>query len=205
VRPSPPPLAQQHEDAHAKTLAALERLARVVLACQWRAAGRERVTALQLSLLEELAAHPGEGVRELAQRFRLSRATISRAVATLESKGLLVPEPHPADRRRLSLSLTAAGHRLVAGVRPWVEPLRQGLGALSSQQLTELWGGVLALLHELERRGVMARSRMCLTCRFFRPLPRDRRQAYCELFKRPLSIDALRLDCPDFEAPSDPP
>jgi len=198
VRPDPTPLAQRHQDLQAKTVAALERLARLLASSQWEVATSSGLTALQLRLLEELAAAPRRGVGELATSLQLAPPTVSRALATLASKGLVEQKPDPADRRRVLFSLTQGGQALVERLGGWAQPLGAALASLGQEVRLELFSGLLALLGALEARGLMAQLRMCLTCRFF--LPGDgQHQAFCRLLERPLSPGELRLDCPDHQ------
>ena len=53
---------------------------------------------------------------ELAERLRLEKSTVSRMVADLERKGLLLRERDPANRRFYRLRLTPAGRKLHAGM-----------------------------------------------------------------------------------------
>jgi len=192
------PLVQRHQDLQAKTVAALERLARVLAACQWETATASGITALQLRLLEELAAAPQRGVVALAASVRLASPTVSRTLGTLVAKGLVVEQPDARDRRRGLFSLTPQGEALVARLVAWGEPLTAALDVLSERELGQLWGALLVLLKELEARGLMARLRLCLTCRFF--VPGEKAEpGFCRLLEQPLGQGELRLDCPDHE------
>ncbi|MGC8917583.1 MAG: MarR family winged helix-turn-helix transcriptional regulator [Thermoanaerobaculum sp.] len=195
----PIPLIQKHDDPVAKTLAALERLARLVLASQWEAGFSQGITALQLAVLETLATRRGTGVRELAAHLRLSRATVSRAVQSLKGKGFVVDEPEPGDRRRVRLALTPAGENALIKTAAWAHPLQEAVASLAPSTQDHFWQALLELLKALEVRGLMAQTRMCLACRFFVPAQGEGAEAYCRLLEKTLSWRELRLDCPDFE------
>lgn len=75
------------------------------------------VTGGQVSLLAQIKANPGVGVRELAERERISVPAISKFVARLEEAGLLRREEVGGDRRRVGLHVTQAGHRVLRSVR----------------------------------------------------------------------------------------
>lgn len=64
-----------------------------------------RVLAV-ISQVESLAA------RDVVQRTPMDKMTVSRAVASLESKGLVAREPDQQDRRVNMLSLSATGRAL---------------------------------------------------------------------------------------------
>jgi len=75
------------------------------------------VTGGQVSLLVAIKHSPGIGVRELAARERISVPGMSKFVGRLEEAGLVKGEPVAGDKRRVGLTLTTAGHRVLRSVR----------------------------------------------------------------------------------------
>src|SRR6266568_6136249 len=71
------------------------------------------VTGGQVSLLVAIKHSPGIGVRELAARERISVPGMSKFVGRLEQAGLVKGEPVAGDKRRVGLTLTTAGHRVL--------------------------------------------------------------------------------------------
>ncbi|MFT4795777.1 MAG: DNA-binding MarR family transcriptional regulator [Paracoccaceae bacterium] len=76
-----------------------------------------------LSVAEwRVIAHLGEGgevsVREIHARVDMDKSRVSRAAARLEAAGLLAKSVNTADRRLVSLSLTPAGHDMLAAIAP---------------------------------------------------------------------------------------
>src|SRR5215207_1767712 len=61
--------------------------------------------------LHELDTEAPLSQRELAQRLRLEKSTVSRLVADLESRGLLTRQRDPDNRRAYRLHITAEGRR----------------------------------------------------------------------------------------------
>lgn len=55
---------------------------------------------------------------ELAERTGVTRATITGLIDTLEKSGIVTRTPHPADRRMMSIGLTARGEKLLARIIP---------------------------------------------------------------------------------------
>ncbi len=188
-------LATRHEEPSAKLAAALERLSRLLVALSWQASGPLGLTALQTAILEALAGRP-QGVGELARWLRVTKPTVSRALKTLVGKGLARVSPDPGDRRRVQVHLTPEGHRRVVASQRWAEPLMQALDNLPRQQQGQLLRSLLEMLHQLEQAGLMAQSRMCLTCRF---LQGHGEELFCQLLEKPLAGFALRVDCPDYQ------
>jgi DNA-binding MarR family transcriptional regulator len=75
------------------------------------------VTGGQVSLLVAIKHSPGIGVRELAARERISVPGMSKFVGRLEEAGLIERAPVGGDRRRVGLTLTEDGHRVLRSVK----------------------------------------------------------------------------------------
>jgi DNA-binding MarR family transcriptional regulator len=67
------------------------------------------ITAPQLMVLRAVNANDGLTASEVARAVSLSQATITTIVSRLEERGLLARERSSVDRRRVHVSLTAAG------------------------------------------------------------------------------------------------
>lgn len=70
------------------------------------------LTLSQTFALHELDTHVPLSQRELAERLRLEKSSVSRLVAVMEGKGLLVRERDPANRRTHRLRLTDRGRAM---------------------------------------------------------------------------------------------
>jgi DNA-binding MarR family transcriptional regulator len=75
------------------------------------------VTGGQVALLVQIKYHPGIGMRELASLERMSVPGISKFVARLEDAGLVQRAPVAGDQRRVGLSLTVAGQKVLRSVK----------------------------------------------------------------------------------------
>ena len=88
------------------------------------------VTGGQVSLLVAIRQHPQIGVRELAALERMSAPGMSKYVARLEEAGLVARGEAP-DRRRVGLTLTAEGERVLRSVKSrrtaWLAARLKGL------------------------------------------------------------------------------
>src|SRR5437763_4871680 len=71
----------------------------------------------QVALLVAIKYAPGIGIRELAARERVSPPAMTRHVDRLERDGLVDRTPSNDDRRRVGLTLTPDGHRVLRRVR----------------------------------------------------------------------------------------
>jgi DNA-binding MarR family transcriptional regulator len=96
-----------------------------------------------VSLLVAVKYSPGIGVNELAARERVSAPAMSNHVDRLERDGLVTRTPSPNDRRRVGLTLTDEGKRLLRRVRSrrtaW---LASRLGALDAAELAAVEAAV---------------------------------------------------------------
>jgi DNA-binding MarR family transcriptional regulator len=101
------------------------------------------VSPEQVSLLVAIKVSPGIGVGELAARERVSPAALSNHVDRLERGGLVLRTPSDADRRRVGLSLTDDGRRVLRRVRSrrtaW---LVSRLGRLEPEELAAIEAAV---------------------------------------------------------------
>ena len=67
----------------------------------------------QLAALATLERHDGMSPGELAAHEKVQPPSMTRVIATLEERGLLLRAPHPTDRRQVILSVTEDGRRIV--------------------------------------------------------------------------------------------
>jgi len=75
------------------------------------------VTGGQVSLLVQIKYHPGIGIRELAALERMSVPGMSKFISRLEEAGLVQREPVEGDQRRVGLTLTAQGQKVLRSVK----------------------------------------------------------------------------------------
>ena len=120
-----------------------------------REAREAGVSPEQVSLLVAIKYSPSIGVRELAARERVSPPALSNRVDRLEQDGLVARTPSDDDRRRVGLTLTDEGQRVLRRVRSrrtaW---LVTRLGELSAEELAAIEAAVeplALLLDEAER------------------------------------------------------
>ncbi|HEU5279079.1 MAG TPA: MarR family transcriptional regulator [Gaiellaceae bacterium] len=109
------------------------------------------VTGGQVGLLVQIKYHPGIGMRELAALERISVPGMSKFVARLEEAGLVERSPVEGDQRRVGLTLTAAGQRVLRSVKSkrtaW---LSARLRELDPEELDAIDAAIEPLTHLLE-------------------------------------------------------
>jgi DNA-binding MarR family transcriptional regulator len=69
-------------------------------------------------VLAVLGGYPGLSAGGVAERTAMDKVAVSRALARLIARGLVVREVHGDDRRRAVLALSAEGNRIHAEVAP---------------------------------------------------------------------------------------
>ena len=195
--------SSQHGDVDSKIVASLERLSQVFRVLLREKAQEHELSPIQGQFLVHLLFHDVElrRVGQLAREFGLTRATVSDAVSSLEKKGLIHRDPWPEDRRVVTLRLTPAGEELAAGLSTWANPVKERLDPSSPEEKEVVMRFLMRLIASLQRSGVITVSRMCVTCRFFRPdeHPGSDSPHHCALLDVPLTGSDLRADCPEHE------
>ena len=82
-----------------------------------REARAEGISPEQVSLLVAIRYAPGIGARELAAHERVSAPAMTKHVDRLERDGLVERTPSADDKRRIGLTLTEQGRRVLRRVR----------------------------------------------------------------------------------------
>lgn len=108
------------------------------------------VTGGQVSLLVQIKYRPGIGIRELAALERMSVPGMSKFISRLEEAGLVQRAPVTGDQRRVGLTLTAAGQKVLRSVKSkrtaW---LSARLRELDADQLEAIDAAIEPLAHLL--------------------------------------------------------
>jgi len=116
---------------------------------------RTGVTTAQLFVLRQLGERGRLSLTEVAERTLTRQSTVSVVVSRLVKQGLVRRVRAADDRRRLELSLTVAGRRVLADApEPTTGRLLNALDQLTGAQLAALRSGLDALIGALglERR-----------------------------------------------------
>ncbi len=119
------------------------------------ALGPLNLSSAEGNILLELTVH-GDGVRQdtIVEQLDISKSAVSRALDSLESKGHVLRERHPSDRRASMVFLTDRAQEM----GPELEKVYQDLFAAASQGVSDR---EIAQFTELFRRvsGNLTRAR----------------------------------------------
>jgi DNA-binding MarR family transcriptional regulator len=107
------------------------------------------VTGGQVSLLNQIKQEPHIGIRELAERERMSKPGMSKYVSRLEAAGL-VRRNELADKRRVGIELTDEGERVLLSVKrrrtAWLAERLRGLAPRELDAIDDAIEPLLTLL-----------------------------------------------------------
>jgi DNA-binding MarR family transcriptional regulator len=76
------------------------------------------MTCRQMAILALVAEHPGLSNGPIAGAMKISRPVVTRAADRLTELGLLLRVQDDEDRRKVCLTVTAAGRRLLREMHP---------------------------------------------------------------------------------------
>ncbi len=104
------------------------------------------IPPLQLSTLVSIEEHAPLRLGELAAREAVTAPTMTRVLAGLDERGLIVRTPDPEDARSVRVSLSPRGHRVLEDVRSRRTALLDArLARLTPQQRAALVAALPAL------------------------------------------------------------
>jgi DNA-binding MarR family transcriptional regulator len=197
-------LSAQHVGVDARIVATLERLSQVFRVRLREEAREHNLSPIQAQFMIYLLHHDVElrRVSQLAREFDLTQATVSDAVASLETKGFVRREQWPEDRRVVTLRLTPNGEKLASTLSNWADPVSEHLERFSLEEREAVMCFLMELAGSLQKSGLITVARMCVTCRFFgRGVhPGAALPHHCGLLDVPLGGPNLRVDCSEHEA-----
>jgi DNA-binding MarR family transcriptional regulator len=114
------------------------------------------ISVTEWRVMAVLGRFPGSPASEVAERTAMDKVAISRAVKSLEAKGLLQRKTDPGDRRRQSLYITEkSGQAVLEEVVPLARQYESQLtGVLSEAELRRLD----TLMNKLQARAIELNS-----------------------------------------------
>lgn len=193
---SPFDLNRQNKKIESKIVVALERISEAFRVLLWNESKQNALSPIQIQILIFLLFHPKEQatVSYLAGEFNLTKATVSDSVKLLLQKGLVKKLESPVDTRSYLIGLTAAGKQSAEQSANFAFAIEHPLASLSQEQKEIMLGGLLKLIHDLNRAGIISVQRMCYTCSHYK---NKQGSHFCSLLNAQLAATEIRLDCPE--------
>ncbi|MBI4912977.1 MAG: MarR family transcriptional regulator [Acidobacteria bacterium] len=115
------------------------------------------LTGPQLWALWELGHEGPLSLKDLAARMHLESSTVVGVVDRLVAKGLIVRNPDPLDRRKVSLAPTPKGDQILAAAPPPAQGhLLQGLESMHRKRVESLHESLQTLEQVLGARKLKA-------------------------------------------------
>jgi hypothetical protein len=165
----------------------------------------DRTVAEQQVLLVLARRGPTMTVQRLAGLVGMTEQVTLAVLGALIAKGLatLGPTPSysPAEAR---VELTRSGRELPPDLLNWAGDLLGRMDRLPEGERRALLDEVLRQIAQLQRERAIPVTRMCLTCRYFRPHEHIGQELphHCQLVDAAFGYRELRLRCPDQQPPA---
>jgi DNA-binding MarR family transcriptional regulator len=107
------------------------------------------ISGAQLFVLQQLDDSPARSVNELADRTSTHQSSVSTVVSRLVERGLVKREPSADDARRMEISITERGRRLMqTAPRTAQSRMQEAMTRMPREDLHRLAQGLEVLLQE---------------------------------------------------------
>ena len=191
-------LDEQNQKIESRIVVALERISEAFRVLLWNESKENSLSPIQIQILIFVYFHSLEKckVGYLADEFNMTKATISDSVRVLLSKELVIKETDPIDTRSYSLLLTDEGKKIAKKASFFASSIEQPIEKWTEEQKTIMLNGLLKLIYDLNKSGIITIQRMCFNCTFYNS---ENGIHYCNLLKKKLAESEIRVDCPEHE------
>ncbi len=181
----------------------LDRIALVLRADLWAAAGAFGLNPVQAQVLGLLAGRPsGLRAKDIAAGLAVSAPSIADTLAALDRKGLIRRQADPGDARVVIVRASAEGLRLGAGIAAAASEVGTALAGLPVAAQEQLLLTQISLIHQLQAAGAIPMQRMCVSCCHLsaNAYPGTVQPHHCAFIGAAIGTPDLRLDCGEHEA-----
>lgn len=188
----------QNQKIESRIVVALERISEAFRVLLWNESKENALSPIQIQILIFVYFHSSEKCKigYLANEFNMTKATVSDSVKVLLSKNLATKEIDPTDTRSYSLTLTAEGKKIAEKASFFASSIEEPIEKLTQAQKETMLNGLLKLIYDLNKSGIITIQRMCFTCVNYQL---ENGIHYCKLLKSRLAENELRVDCPEHE------
>ncbi len=191
-------LSRQNKKTESKIVVALERISEAFRVLLWNESRANALSPIQIQILIFLLFHSQEKckVSYLAQEFNMTKATVSDSIKSLLQKKLIEKTDDQSDTRSYVIGLTNEGKKTAEKSANFAFAIEKPLSSLTEEQKESMLSGLLKLIYELNRAGIITIQRMCYTCANYRT---EKGKHYCTFLQTSLAANDLRVDCPEYE------
>lgn len=191
-------IVKQNQKIESRIVVALERVSEAFRVLLWNESKENSLSPIQIQILIFVYFHSNKKckVSYLAEEFNMTKATISDSVRVLLAKALVTKETDSDDTRSYTLSLTEEGNKIAKKASLFASSIEQPIEKLTREQKTMMLNGLLKLIQDLNKSGIITIQRMCFTCSYYNS---DNGIHYCNLLKAKLAESEIRVDCPEHE------
>lgn len=191
-------LNEQNQKIESRIVVALKRISEAFRVLLWNESKENSLSPIQIQILIFIQFHALAKckVGYLADEFNMTKATISDSVRVLLTKELVVKETDPNDTRSYTLSLTNEGKKIARKASFFASSIEQPIEKLTQEQKTAMLNGLLKLIFDLNKSGIITIQRMCFTCSYYNS---QNGIHYCNLLNTKLVESEIRVDCPEHE------
>lgn len=195
---SPFDLNQQNTKIESKIVVALERISEAFRVLLWSESKENSLSPIQIQILIFLLFHSEEKckVSYLAEEFNMTKATISDSIRVLLKKELVQKFNNPSDTRSYIIGLTEQGKQIAEKSANFTFNIEKPLSSLPEDQKKDILAGLLKVIYQLNKAGVITIQRMCFTCSYYQ---NENNEHFCKLLQSKLASKELRIDCPEHE------
>jgi len=189
-------LTEQNQKIESRIVVALERISEAFRVLLWNESKQNSLSPIQIQILIFISFHSVEKckVGYLANEFNMTKATISDSVKVLLSKGLVTKEIDPIDTRSYTLSLTDEGKKIAKKASFFASSIEQPIEKLTEEKKIIMLNGLLKLIYDLNKSGIITIQRMCFNCSYYKI---EKGLHYCNLLNTKLAESEIRVDCPE--------
>ena len=157
------------------------------------------LTPTEVQALTLVRRTAGMDVARLSDALGLTEPAAGQVVDALEERSLVTRSR--SGHEPAAVRATAQGRSAADAIVAWPDLLVEAVQILEPHEQRGFLIGLLKIIRELQERGLVPVTRMCVTCRFFRPNVHDdpERPHHCAFVDAPMGDGSLRVECDDQE------
>lgn len=188
----------QNSSLDNKIVAGLERLSQVYRILLWEKSKLYNLSPIQIQLLIFICYHSSDKntVGYLSREFNVTPPTISDALKSLGQKKMIRKVTNTSDTRSYSITLSAAGKKIVSETENFVNPITEIISTVSQNHKKILWENISSLIINLANSNVITIQRTCFSCKHY---SLKHQSHFCNLLAMKLAKEDIRIDCKEFE------